>query len=88
MIKYVKNDKEKLLNMFKSNLNQLMMFTQFGTLKDVELVFFPIISKNHFYLICFNLKNPAIDIIDNMKRDVEDIEAIYQEVPKMLVSNL
>ncbi|KAK1377831.1 hypothetical protein POM88_024575 [Heracleum sosnowskyi] len=34
-------------------------------LNDVDMIFFPIHDINHYYLICYNLKNPSVEIIDN-----------------------
>ncbi|KAI3794644.1 hypothetical protein L1987_37277 [Smallanthus sonchifolius] len=34
-------------------------------IKEFDLVFFPMILSQHFYIICFNLKNPETIIIDN-----------------------
>ncbi|KAL8245921.1 hypothetical protein R6Q59_007137 [Mikania micrantha] len=30
-----------------------------------ELVFVPIINEKHFYMMCFNLKTPKVELIDN-----------------------
>lgn len=43
-------------------------------------------TTNHFYLICFNLKTPRIDIIDNIKSEENDIFERYGNMPKTLVS--
>ncbi|KAL8216792.1 hypothetical protein R6Q57_023629 [Mikania cordata] len=48
------------------------------------------LQTNHFYLVCFNLKNPAIEIVDNIRgrlharcaanvRKVQKIVALYLE---------
>jgi len=36
-----------------------------ATINDYELVFIPIIWQKHYYLMCFNLKNVAVKVIDN-----------------------
>ncbi|GKE22428.1 zinc finger CCCH domain-containing protein 19, partial [Tanacetum coccineum] len=44
----------------------------------VDLVFFPCMKdSNHHYIICFDMKNAEIDIIDNINNDVEDISVRY-----------
>lgn len=48
-------------------------------------IFFPIYYANHFYVICFNLKNIAVEIIDN--RIGEDIDSVYDGIPQCLVCN-
>ncbi|KAM0019851.1 putative Ulp1 protease family catalytic domain, papain-like cysteine peptidase superfamily [Helianthus debilis subsp. tardiflorus] len=35
-------------------------------LATFELIFFPILSNNCYYLLCFDIKNPLIVIIDNL----------------------
>nr|KAJ0195406.1 hypothetical protein LSAT_V11C700373370 [Lactuca sativa] len=35
------------------------------TFEKVHLVFFPINQKNHFYIICINLEEPVVDVVDN-----------------------
>ncbi|KAI3704125.1 hypothetical protein L1987_74339 [Smallanthus sonchifolius] len=38
-------------------------------LKGYDLVFFPLLENGHYYVIVFELKNPAIYIPDNMHED-------------------
>lgn len=47
-------------------------------------VFFPIHYINHFYVVCFNLKNPAIEILDNNCLG-DSITSIYDGYPQNLV---
>ncbi|KAL4558174.1 hypothetical protein LXL04_036372 [Taraxacum kok-saghyz] len=35
------------------------------TFDAVDLVFFPVLHLDHYYLMCINLKEPSVDIIDN-----------------------
>ncbi|CAH1412409.1 unnamed protein product [Lactuca virosa] len=51
-------------------------------LKNVDLVFFPIVDGN-YYLICFNLKSFSILIIDQM-RLVGTVESVYGNIPRVL----
>ncbi|KAK1429992.1 hypothetical protein QVD17_12396 [Tagetes erecta] len=41
------------------------------SLKTVDLMFFPILSINRYYVICFDMKNPAIVIIDSLDMNVK-----------------
>lgn len=34
-------------------------------MKDVDLVFFPIVNSNDWCIVVFNLKNPSVEILDN-----------------------
>ncbi|KAK9062636.1 hypothetical protein SSX86_019824 [Deinandra increscens subsp. villosa] len=38
-------------------------------MKVYEILLVPIIDKNHYYLICFDLKHEVIEVIDNMKEE-------------------
>ncbi|CAI9287520.1 unnamed protein product [Lactuca saligna] len=47
-------------------------------LKDIGLVFFPVVENSKYYLICFDLKVPTYYIRDHLNRNgaVEDIYGI------------
>nr|KAJ0227425.1 hypothetical protein LSAT_V11C100043730 [Lactuca sativa] len=47
------------------------------------VVFFPVQHKNHFYLICINLEEPAVDVTDN-KNSVEMLKRAYHDAAKEL----
>ncbi|WOH08848.1 hypothetical protein DCAR_0728298 [Daucus carota subsp. sativus] len=49
------------------------MLIQFNRtrLDIVEMVFFPICAFEHFYLIFYNIKNAAYEIIDNIDREID-----------------
>lgn len=34
-------------------------------------IFFPMISANHYFVVCYNLKDPALEILDNICPDKE-----------------
>jgi Ulp1 family protease len=44
----------------------LFGFEERMNMKTFDLVLFPIIEDDHYYLICFALKNVAIEVVDNM----------------------
>ncbi|KAD7479091.1 hypothetical protein R6Q59_006445 [Mikania micrantha] len=46
---------------------------QLQDLKSFDLVFFPILEGNHFYVIVFEFKNPAIYVLDNMQHGVSPV---------------
>lgn len=54
--------------MFQSNLMAMLSEFEHGVmdLKTFDIVLFPIVEKDHYYLVCFDLKNPAIQVIDNI----------------------
>ncbi|KVH87884.1 hypothetical protein Ccrd_024803 [Cynara cardunculus var. scolymus] len=56
---------------------------ELATLRNVDMIFFPIRRQSHFYLIVFNQKNPGLLIIDNTKTEV-DIGNKYGELAAQL----
>lgn len=68
---------------FSSNMDDMLTKYPSREIKNMDMVFFPI--HEHFYLICYNLKNPAYEIIDNIKR-VGDVK-IYGRIPSILHSH-
>ncbi|KAK1350215.1 hypothetical protein POM88_054698 [Heracleum sosnowskyi] len=54
-------------------------------LENVDMVFFPINKYGHFYVICYNLKKEACDLIDNIKREC-DPKQYYDKTPNTLRS--
>nr|XP_017228612.1 PREDICTED: uncharacterized protein LOC108203919 [Daucus carota subsp. sativus] len=69
---------------FKSNMDAIL-FKHRVDINHVDLIFFPIFSGNHFYLICFNLRKICVDIIDNRSGDRVDI--MYDGIPEALQEN-
>ncbi|KAI3502757.1 hypothetical protein L1887_31047 [Cichorium endivia] len=53
------------------------------TLKGIDLVFFPVVQRRHIYVLVFNIKEPAFQIIDNSGAEYE-IEDKYGIMPKKL----
>ncbi|CAI9279386.1 unnamed protein product [Lactuca saligna] len=50
---------------------------------SINMVFFPIHNRGHFYCILFNLTNPEHIIIDNI-RYTKKVEDVYGEIPKLV----
>ncbi|GJV19956.1 hypothetical protein Tco_1368976 [Tanacetum coccineum] len=64
-----------LENSKKNNFNHVDFLSFFPCMKD----------SNHHYIICFDMKNAEIDIIDNINNDVEDISVRYGAYAMALV---
>ena len=47
-------------------------------------IFFPIHDVDHYYVVCFNIKNPSIEILDN-NRSGDGSNAVYDGLPECLV---
>ncbi|KAL8205249.1 hypothetical protein R6Q57_008800 [Mikania cordata] len=59
-------------------INKMMLqavgrMKQLQDLKSFDLVFFPILEGNHFYVIVFKFTNPAIYLLDNMHHGVSPV---------------
>ncbi|CAI9268926.1 unnamed protein product [Lactuca saligna] len=53
-------------------------------LKDIGLVFFPVVDKSKYYLICFDLRVPIYYIIDHVIK-IDSVEDIYGGKPVHVV---
>ncbi|KVI11261.1 Peptidase C48, SUMO/Sentrin/Ubl1, partial [Cynara cardunculus var. scolymus] len=63
--------KKGLLSSVKNNWEVVQM-------RNVDLVFFPLLDKGHYYLVVFNLKNPSVVVIDNIYQEVPDDDQLLQ----------
>nr|GEU35737.1 ulp1 protease family, C-terminal catalytic domain-containing protein [Tanacetum cinerariifolium] len=74
-----KNQVNERRNFFDENVAVILENSKKKNFNNVDLVsFFPCIKDlNHHYIICFDMKNAEIDIIDNINDDVEDIPERY-----------
>ncbi|CAH1414561.1 unnamed protein product [Lactuca virosa] len=69
---------------FESNIKDAMKKDkELLTFEKVHLVFFPVHQKNHFYIICRNLEEPAVDVIDN-RNSVAKFPRAYRDAPNEL----
>ncbi|PWA77309.1 ulp1 protease family, C-terminal catalytic domain-containing protein [Artemisia annua] len=80
---------EKRRNTFEENFKSVLKNSGLKDINDVGLIFFPCIKmtesgSNHYYVICFNLKNGNIDILDNIDNGIEDISARYGKYAQVL----
>ncbi|CAH1453776.1 unnamed protein product [Lactuca virosa] len=56
-----------------------------ATLRDVELLFLPVVREFHIFLVVLDFHQPAFWIIDNIKRD-EDTHDTYGLLPDLIHS--
>ncbi|PWA95386.1 Peptidase C48, SUMO/Sentrin/Ubl1 [Artemisia annua] len=54
-------------------------------LKDVDLVFFPILIAEYFYVVVFNLKKTAINILNNNRDQFTSYKADYNDGCDLLI---
>ncbi|XP_071716702.1 uncharacterized protein [Rutidosis leptorrhynchoides] len=73
-------------NLFVANIEEVVSGDRkFRSLKNVDLVFFPVIQGSHFYLICFDMKIGRVILLDNMIYTIP-FEGRYGEFPNKLKS--
>ncbi|PWA63249.1 ulp1 protease family, C-terminal catalytic domain-containing protein [Artemisia annua] len=52
---------------FVEEMTNLLFISVYQSIKDIDLMIFPMmLVDEHYYLVCFNLREPQIHIIDNM----------------------
>ncbi|KAK1384038.1 hypothetical protein POM88_021773 [Heracleum sosnowskyi] len=68
--------------LFAEYMDEILKRFKNEKLENVDMVFFPIYAYEHYYLICYNLKNPAYELIDNVERD-EDPKVYYGAKPRI-----
>ncbi|PWA96131.1 hypothetical protein CTI12_AA041350 [Artemisia annua] len=65
-----------LTQKFNENMKNLLFLSPvYESIKDIDLALFPMmLGDDHYYVVCFNLKEPQIHILDNMdhKQSVKD----------------
>ena len=60
-------DDLKRMDKLTENLDLTLNKNSIKSITEVDLLFMPIISSDHIYSICFNMKKPKIEILDNSK---------------------
>nr|GMD55791.1 uncharacterized protein LOC108225702 [Ipomoea batatas] len=78
-----RGDDADRLERFKENLHHEFQRVPHIKLPALDLMFFPMIASEHSYVICFNIKNQRIDIIDNSSKSVTN-DLKYGSVPSDL----
>ncbi|KAD0618057.1 hypothetical protein E3N88_43972 [Mikania micrantha] len=62
---------QERLDKFSTNMDGLIKGDlKLSDLKLFDMVFFPVLEFNHYYLIVFELKNSAISVIDNFHESI------------------
>ncbi|KAK1356888.1 hypothetical protein POM88_050144 [Heracleum sosnowskyi] len=55
-------------------------------INNIDMMFFPIHHVNHYYVVCFNIKNTSIDLLDNYKHG-HCLNTVYEGYPESLQEN-
>ncbi|XP_065859374.1 uncharacterized protein [Euphorbia lathyris] len=78
---------EKIVS-FKQRLETELDFANVKNLVDVDLVFFPVICNEHFYLIVVNNLANSVEIVDNrtLPRNISRVKK-YRNCPEYLLKS-
>ncbi|KAJ0948963.1 hypothetical protein HanRHA438_Chr01g0033531 [Helianthus annuus] len=79
--KYNDNDRLKVI---ASTLDDILGKCEVKKLDTVDLIFIPVLLSDHFWCLCFHLKNGEIELIDNF-RFKEWFSKRYRGRPEKLV---
>ncbi|PWA73469.1 Peptidase C48, SUMO/Sentrin/Ubl1 [Artemisia annua] len=71
---------------FIKGMMSILQTTVYGSLTNVDLVFFPIIQAGHFFVVCMHLKRKEVHILDNMLLGSEDVAERYSGLVGFLVA--
>ncbi|CAI9271386.1 unnamed protein product [Lactuca saligna] len=76
---------ERKYEKFKENFHESTNgYKKILNIKDIDMVFFPVVRSAHIFVIVCNLKKPSIEILDNSAVEV-DYEGKYGVILKPLV---
>ncbi|MFS7905908.1 putative papain-like cysteine peptidase superfamily [Helianthus anomalus] len=68
---------------FTTNVNDVLAGTKSKVFKGFQMVFIPMLTGQHYYLLFFNLKTREIFIIDNVE-GVAGLERYHGNMEKMV----
>ncbi|PWA95445.1 hypothetical protein CTI12_AA050540 [Artemisia annua] len=71
---------------FIKGMTGILRTTVYGSLANVDLVFFPIIQGGHFFVVCVHLKRKEIHVLDNMLYGGENVSDRYGGLVDFLVA--
>lgn len=72
------------VKVLKSNLQDIMRKFNIKSLDDFDIIIVPMLISGHFYLVCFDVKDGLIELIDNSEEE-PDFAKRYGGVPEILV---
>ncbi|XP_022010907.1 uncharacterized protein LOC110910591 [Helianthus annuus] len=73
----------KWLEVFSSNIEDILKKYEVKKLELVDLIFIPVLQGDHFYCLCFHMRTEKVELIDNSGVEAE-FDAKYEELPKTL----
>ncbi|PWA65859.1 hypothetical protein CTI12_AA302760 [Artemisia annua] len=77
---------DKASERFSENMKTVLERSEYRSLVGVDMVFFPIISGRHFFLVVMNMKDNEVQIFDNIyAATVDEVKERYGHFPNLLV---
>ncbi|MFS7962108.1 putative papain-like cysteine peptidase superfamily [Helianthus anomalus] len=55
---------------FVENMEPVLKYADVKKIPDKSLVFVPLLHNDHFYCVCFNLRDMKVEVLDNNTKDV------------------
>ncbi|KAJ0716014.1 putative papain-like cysteine peptidase superfamily [Helianthus annuus] len=69
---------------FKENMEFVLLSADVKNIRDKSLIFVLVLHDDHFYFVCFNLRDNKVEVLDNSAKYVS-MKAKYNERPEKLV---
>ncbi|KAJ0760177.1 putative papain-like cysteine peptidase superfamily [Helianthus annuus] len=79
---YQKNAKTRA-KAFAENMGPVLISPDVKKIPDKSLIFVPLLHDDHFYCVCFNLRDLKVEVLDNSAKDVS-MKDKYSERPEKL----
>ncbi|KAF5818945.1 putative papain-like cysteine peptidase superfamily [Helianthus annuus] len=55
---------------FAENMDSVLLSAEVKNIRDKSLIFVPVLHDDHFYCVCFNLRDNKVEVLDNSAKDV------------------
>ncbi|KAH6822084.1 hypothetical protein C2S53_020094 [Perilla frutescens var. hirtella] len=75
-------DDERVQSEFNGSLKLQLWRSEKHTLRNIDMFFFPVLSRDHYYIVCFDMRKREALVIDNSdEREGVDIRQQYGSAP-------
>lgn len=75
---------QESFEIFSGNVVDMMDRADVRKIDEVDIIICPLLISRHFYMVCFNLNDLTIELIDNSADGGKTIQR-YKGVPSKLV---
>ncbi|MFS7906523.1 hypothetical protein Hanom_Chr01g00060231 [Helianthus anomalus] len=74
-----------MIDVLTENLDLTLRKFKIKPINDVDLLFTPIITSDHIYVVCFSIKTPKIEDLDNNKQQHPELDKYTQVQHKLVI---